>query len=375
MWTHISKFEKRPLGTYSTIMASSSLNFCWIDTHNRYPFPKTGVIHFKKKKTDANHTMAPQAISVKAEPNNNGDNDAHPRAVALLFGWWGAEMRHVEKYAELYRSRGCATVSVIADTLQVMTHLCYPSLDGCVREAVLEAARIIRNNEKDGKKIPIILHAFSNAGTFVLERLEFLVLEARENLKVSCCEDLVFVGERLSGEIFDSAPAYPDIQLGFTSTSGVVFGQSVIVKILVGILFFLAGAISVIFSILLGLPDVRWAFWNNMREGRLCLRQVYTYSSADTIINVQKLEELIDNRKKFANVTVHKFEDAPHVQIMRKHPKEYEKMVDEFIRDTKINDSEDTLHSMLSIGPTFGSSTSADSEDSVCLTKGSLKSF
>ena len=280
--------------------------------------------------------MAPQAISVKAEPIRQEGKEVYPRAVALLFGWWGAEMRHVEKYAELYRNRDCATVSVIANTMQVMTHLCYPSLDGCVRDAATEVAKIIRSYEKDGKKIPVILHAFSNAGTFVLERLEVLIHQAREDLKVPSCEDLVLVGDRLNGEIFDSAPAYPDIKLGFTSTSGVVFGQSIIVKILVGILFFLAGAVSVFFSILLGLPDVRWAFWNNMREGRLCLRQVYVYSTADTIINIQKLQELIENRKSFSNVTVYKFEDSPHVQIMRKHAKEYEKMVDDFIRETRI---------------------------------------
>jgi hypothetical protein len=280
--------------------------------------------------------MAPQAISVSAEPTNENGKDVYPRAVVLLFGWWGAEMRHVEKYAELYRNRDCATVSVIADTMQVMTHLCYPSLDGCVRDAVTEVAKIIRANEKDGKKIPVILHAFSNAGTFVLERLEVLVQQAREDLKVSCCEDLVLVGERLNGEIFDSAPGYPDAKLGFTSTSGVVFGQSIIIKILVGFLFLLAGGISVLISILLGNPDVRWAFWNNMREGRLCLRQAYVYSTADTIINTEKLEELIENRKTFADVSVYKFDDAPHVQIMRKHAKKYEKMVDDFIRETRI---------------------------------------
>eukprot|EP00797_Seminavis_robusta_P031654 Sro692_g188050.1 transmembrane protein 53 (254) ;mRNA; r:22360-23121 len=251
-------------------------------------------------------------------------------------GWWGAELRHVEKYAELYRKRDCATVSVVADTLEVMMHLGYPSLDGCVRDAVSEVAKILRDNEKDGKKIPVILHSFSNAGSFLVERMECLIQLAREDLKMRGSEDLCLVGARLDGQIFDSCPAYPDIKLGFTSTNGVVFGQSLIIKIIVGILFFLAGAVSVVFNWILGLPDVRWTFWNNMREGRVCLRQAYIYSTADSITNVYRLEELIENRKKFSNVTVQKFDDSKHVTHMMKHPQTYEKLVDDFVRDTRL---------------------------------------
>lgn len=266
----------------------------------------------------------------------NSDNTP-PKAVVLLMGWWGAELRHVEKYAELYRNRGCATITVIADKIQVMTHLCYPSLDNCVREAVVQAAEIIRSHEENSKngekkkKIPVLTHGFSNAGTFLVERLEVLVEQAREDLKVPNCEELALIGNRLRGEIFDSSPAYPDYKLGFTSTNGTVFGQSIIAKLLVGFLFLCLGGLSLAFSILIGLPDVRWTFWNNMREGRSCLKQGYVYSTADTIINVNKLMELIENRKTFADVTVLKFDDSAHVQLMRKHPLEYEKFVDTFL--------------------------------------------
>jgi Eukaryotic protein of unknown function (DUF829) len=276
--------------------------------------------------------MAPQNISSHAEPWGI-DHEEFPRAVVVIFGWWGAELRHVEKYAELYHERNCATVSVVADTLQVMMHLGYPSLDGCVCDAVSAVAKILRDNEKDGKKIPVILHAFSNAGSFLVERLEVLVQQARGDLKLGCSEDLIFVGERLDGQIFDSSPAYPDIKLGFTSTNGVVFGDSLLAKFIVGILFLLAGGVSVVFNWILGLPDVRWTFWNNMRDGRLCLRQAYVYSTADTITNVAKLEELIENRKKFSKVTVQRFDDSQHVMHLLKHPLVYQKLVDNFLRD------------------------------------------
>jgi Eukaryotic protein of unknown function (DUF829) len=280
-------------------------------------------------------SMAPQQISFHTKPWSK-DQVECPRAVVVILGWWGAELRHVEKYAELYHQRNCATVSVVADTLQVMMHLGYPSLDGCVCDAVSVVAKILRDNEKAGKKIPVILHAFSNAGSFLVERLEVLIQEARASgdLKFGCSEDLIFVGERLDGQIFDSSPAYPDIKLGFTSTNGVVFGDSFFVKMIVGFLFLLAGGVSMFFNWIFGLPDVRWTFWNNMREGQLCLRQAYIYSTADTITNVEKLEELIENRRRFSNVTVQKFDDSKHVMHLLKHPLIYEKLVDNFLRDS-----------------------------------------
>lgn len=279
--------------------------------------------------------MAPQQLSVTPCPQKDGHVEP-PRAIVLLMGWWGAELRHVKKYAELYHKRGCATVSVVADTIQVMTHLAYPSLDNCARDAAREVAKLIRDNEKDGKKIPVIVHAFSNAGSFLVDRLEVLIQQARKDLHVKGCKDLILVGARMDGEIFDSSPAYPDISLGFTSTNGVVFGNLLIVKILVGILFFMAGAISVMCNWILGLPDVRWTFWSNMREGRLCLRQAYIYSTADSITNVRRLEELIENRKRFSNVTVQKFVDSKHVTHMMTHPQVYEKVVDGFLRESTL---------------------------------------
>ena len=275
--------------------------------------------------------MAPQQLAVTPCPQENGSASS-PRAIVLLMGWWGAELRHVKKYAELYQTRGCATVSVVADTFQVMTHLAYPSLDNCARDAASQVAQLIRDNEKNGEKIPVIVHAFSNAGSFLMDRLEVLIQQARKDLSVSACKDLILVGARLDGEVFDSSPAYPDISLGFTSTNGVVFGNLLIVKILVGILFFMAGAISVLCNWFLCLPDVRWTFWSNMREGRLCLRQAYIYSTADSITNVRRLEELIENRKRFSNVTVQRFVDSKHVTHMMKHPEVYEKVIDDFLR-------------------------------------------
>lgn len=278
--------------------------------------------------------MAPQQFLVSAGPKGSGGVE-YPRAVVLLMGWWGAEIKHVNKYAQLYQKRDCATVSVVADTIQVMTHLAYPSLDDCARDAVREVAKIIRENERDGKKIPVIVHAFSNAGSFLVDRLEVLIHEAREDLKTKCSEDLVLVGDRMNGEIFDSSPAYPDISLGFTSTNGVVFGDYLIMKIIVGIIFTLAGGLSLLCNWVLGLPDVRWTFWENMREGRLCLRQAYIYSTADSITNVARLEELIENRKKFSHVTVQKFEDSKHVTHMMKHPEIYEKLVNDFLCESR----------------------------------------
>ena len=76
-------------------------------------------------------------------------------------------------------------------------------------------------------------------------------------------------------------------------------------------------------------------FWNDMLESDLCPRQAFVYSTSDRLTDCEKLEDLIEERKKrgIDVTTVLKFEDSDHVMHMRKHPKEYqEKIIDHALR-------------------------------------------
>jgi len=93
-------------------------------------------------------------------------------AVVILFGWLGAEPRHLQKYANLYHERNCGTVSAIARAMPLMMRN-NRSLKKIASKAAEEAVRMIRRTEISRKKtIPVILHVFSNGGAILLEILE-----------------------------------------------------------------------------------------------------------------------------------------------------------------------------------------------------------
>ena len=51
----------------------------------------------------------PSRISVDAVEQGT------PQAIVILFGWLGSQLRHVQKYAQLYKDRKCSTICGVAD--------------------------------------------------------------------------------------------------------------------------------------------------------------------------------------------------------------------------------------------------------------------
>ena len=74
-------------------------------------------------------------------------------------------------------------------------------------------------------------------------------------------------------------------------------------------------------------------FWNNLIQNDLCKRQAFLYSTADSLTDSSKIEELIQARKsRGIQVLDLNFQDSEHVQHWRQYPKEYEDMLDEILR-------------------------------------------
>jgi len=258
-----------------------------------------------------------------------------PRAVVLILGWWGSEMRHLSKYADLYHGMDCITVQVIASSRAIFTHD-NKSLDDCAMMAASHVAKLLLAYADHCSHLPVIIHCFSNGGSFVLERLETLMEQARvahksgdDRLSSRRQKDLLLFAERLVGEIFDSAPGYPSAETAIRAISGVF--RNNFIRMLMLTLFGIYYVMSRLFhNILLRGPDLGDQFWNHMRESRICLQQAYIYSKADTVIDKEHLDELIEHRKTIGcDVTVLCFTDSIHVQHMRKHPAAYKKLIDD----------------------------------------------
>jgi hypothetical protein len=272
------------------------------------------------------------------------------KAVVILYGWVGATPRNLQKYAELYTNNEhykCATIYGTASTPSLMTRY-RPTLRAVVMESVRKAAATIREVEASSdkstrdtmtptrtkKEIPILLHYFSNGGTFLAVSLNELIKDAVSGrIKEQDGEDLMLLNERLKRrghEIVDSAPAYI-----YEATSYRVVDESVPnlpLKIMIKSLIFLSLQRDKLLSYFRGKDDgIYKVFWNDVLESDLCPRQAFVYSTIDHLTDSKKVDEYIEERKKRGiDVTaVLKFEDSGHVMHMRKHPKEYkEKLVD-----------------------------------------------
>jgi hypothetical protein len=256
------------------------------------------------------------------------DRKAPPRAVVLLLGWWGAKSKQLAKYTKLYQDRNCLTVQAIAEKNAVLTHN-NRSLDEC---ALIAADHIVKLlDELDDKKIPVIFHAFSNGGAYLIERLEVLIQEARDGKSRSeSNRTLLLLGARLQGQIFDSAPAYPTAQSAVRAMSSVF--TSSIMRALISILVTSHYYYDMILHHVFGFPNGRKDFYEFMADSRMCLKQAYVYSAADDITDVTLLEELIASRRKITDdIVVKKFDDSLHVQHLRMHEVAYTQFVEQFL--------------------------------------------
>lgn len=259
-----------------------------------------------------------------------------PKAVVVLFGWLGAQIRHVNKYSQLYHARDCATVTGCAESFDILTAN-KSALDAFALDAAKKIISILKDKNQD---LPVLAHVFSNGGTMPLSRLETLIHKANQACSwgkaTPLDHDLILLGKAMQrgGEIFDSSPAFPDL----TTASRAI--ASSVPNVLLSFLFqtalaFLAFVESQreLLSADCYKPKTK-QLWNHVMNRSITPRAAYVYSTADNITNHEKLEELIAHRSVAIgaeNILVQKFHDSDHVLHLRKHPKEYAALIDEML--------------------------------------------
>ncbi len=282
-------------------------------------------------------------------------NSIDTEAVVILYGWLGCIPKNLKKYAELYTNHAqhkCAAIYGTVNTAAVIFRH-KPSLTASVMDSVRKAASIVREVEASkkmagdsahvGEPIPVLLHYFSNGGSFLAIRLKELINDAiAGNIKEEQdSEDLILLNERLKGrghEVLDSSPAFISEAISYRVLDASV--PNLPLRILLKGLLFMSLKFHRLISYLPGRNAENLVFWNDVLESDLCPRQAFVYSTADRLTDSKKLDEYIDERKKRGiDVTaVLKFEDSDHVMHMRKYPKEYqEKIVDHALKASVLH--------------------------------------
>jgi hypothetical protein len=260
-----------------------------------------------------------------------------PRAVVILLGWWGAQMKHVQKYSALYQERNCVTVTGIVESKAILTLDIY-ALEAFAQKLASQTATVVREMEQapnnGGKKIPVMIHSFSNGGAYPLWRLEVLIERAmmeKNVAEIQKTQDLLLIGDRLRGEIFDSAPCFPDNNSAMKAMKHSI--SNTILRNIFRVTLLIHVFLVLVHRILFNKSDSRMDFWKHMTESRLCLNQAYVYSTMDDITDVKMLEELVSARQghAHAHILVKKFDDSEHVQHYRKYQSEYCELMDTFL--------------------------------------------
>jgi hypothetical protein len=295
------------------------------------------------------------------------DPSSATKAVVIMYGWLGAQPKHLQKYADMYVTQmSCTVIHGTASVTGVMLRD-KNEMAAAVTESVQKAALVIREIEKAGEdqesadrvsdnttssvRVPVIVHYFSNGGAYVAEQLENMIQKAKSGGSLAesdtssnsansdnlIIDDLKLVANRLQQtgcEIADSAPVYMHVGSAMNAITTAV--PSLPRQLFVKTLFVSSVFLKRCASYIAREETEPVIFWNNMIKSELCPRQAFIYSSADELTDAAKLDDLIIMRKeRGVKVTVLKFDDSNHVLHYRRHPKQYIDFVMQQIMNSK----------------------------------------
>ncbi|KNC75361.1 hypothetical protein, variant [Sphaeroforma arctica JP610] len=204
----------------------------------------------------------------------------------------------------------------------------------------------------DNNKVPLIVHAFSNGGTVVVESIEALIHENSTKLECTDYEPSTVIEEtdtkqqkdtqlfadrlQLGGQVFDSAPLAMHMQAG-TSTIGHAVTDNAILRLGVQVVFSTAAKLIAVLAETTDSIMRGTLFWEHMQQSNLGCKQYYIYSVDDYLTDVKFLDELITyRREKGVEITAIRLESSPHVQHLKYHPEVYNKFVDGILEEARM---------------------------------------
>lgn len=245
-----------------------------------------------------------------------------PRAIVLLLGWLGAKPRSLTKYSELYQAGNCVTLQGTASSVGIISYD-HAYLRTFLRQAISEVMKIWKMYDSS---TPIILHAFSNGGAFVIAEVLFWYKHSDEEIDI--------FRNHLAGYVFDSAPVFvTSPKTGMKAVAGnFPPGSAYRWPATAAAALWLYG-----YKLLIG-DEVHRIFRHNiLNSNAYPYNQAFIYSATDSITPVADVEETISARRalnerdgKGQIITV-KLEQSEHVDHLRKYPTEYRKFVEQVL--------------------------------------------
>jgi hypothetical protein len=240
--------------------------------------------------------------------------EAQLKGIVLLLGWWFSEHKHLDKYGSYWQSKGFVVV-------QVPNHFIILRLG---TQTLVDAAKGLYNIVRTIqiiKKLPLLVHAFSNGG---LSHLYNYVQQHHDSV--------------ISAVILDSCPGDITLAGGARAVSAPI--SSKFMQWIVYIAFIILMSIGHVILPLLGIT--RFSLSNkSIGHGLLTSSPVlraapflYLFGPGDRIVDYSFIKQSIENQKQ-AGMVVHQteFANSGHVAHFRAHPEQYTAAIESFVAD------------------------------------------
>lgn len=254
------------------------------------------------------------------------DGDSKDPQMVILFGWMGAKLAHVQKYAGQYRSQyPNASIAIVQSRME---HF-FDSVSKREQSFLPLIDFLKQNGLLNNRQPRIVIHTFSNGGSFQLMNFSRMLAKV--------------LPEHTPGQIalvFDSLPGYATLSETIVAVSASTLPspmRSVLVA-LVTLIFACFIVIDTIRGKKSWIQDVRATLndpnllpWTTKNTPRL-----YLYSDGDKMISTDAVEEHMAGAKEQGlRVSAHKFKGSPHVSHARMYTESYWAEVKSIWNETK----------------------------------------
>ena len=273
------------------------------------------------QRTRASSSVA--SIAPYCEFQRAEQQSTEPRPLALVVGWFGAELKHVRKYADMYRGAGWDAITVAPPSLATLV----PPVADVYGDVVLRAVE--KHVVPDVNNRDVVVHVASNGGFIFAGNL---ILKGKNG---DATARAIF--ERTRGVVFDCTPGNlrPDIvaraaNAVFFSGESATNEPAPVLERLFSLLMNTGPVMSRLRSI-----DGAWGKISSGDDDWLNCPSLFMYSEADVLISPREIEEYARIREKKGKVVMHRYFDAAHCEIGRVQYDDYRDKLKKFLGEIR----------------------------------------
>ena len=241
------------------------------------------------------------------------EDELQQRPLVIILGWSDGKMKTlVSPYSKMLEQKNlttvCVTCSLWDNTMRYNTE--------CRRQAMNVKKEMMEMLEKNDTR-PIIFYNFSSG--------MFLYSHIMKDLNSN-----TFPGSNICGTILDSAPFFPayDTIKKFKRTFVASRNNSISSQFLGSILQLYGYFVSATTS-------TEADFRNAVENVEVISPQLFLFAKNDEITSYERVIDFMKLRKhKGVDVSFKLWEESKHVMHVKYHKEEYEKLIDEFVKNS-----------------------------------------